>query len=594
MSAARPKDGAAKGAGRATSTVTLRRALGLLSPHAAALVTSGLLAAAVTVTTLLVPVLSGRAVDCLVGPGEVEAAGLFDALRLLALAIAGTAVSQWLLTALTNRVAYDVVRDMRVAAFSKLQRLPLSYLDSHRHGDVVNRIVTDVDQFSNGLVMTFQQFFTGVLTIVLTLAFMFSLNPLVTLVVAAVTPLSIVAAKAIAGRGYTYFHDQSARRGELTALVEEYVGGKGVVEAFDAQDIAQGRFEQVDDRLAKASFRAVFYSSLINPTTRFVNALVYAGVGIFGALAAIDGTLTVGGLTAFLSYANQYTKPFNDISEVVTELQNSLACAARLFELLDEREEEPDASDALELAHVRGQVDISHVDFSYVPGHPLIRDFELHVRPGERVAIVGPTGCGKTTLINLLMRFYDVDSGSISVDGRDVRSVTRRSLRAAWGMVLQETWVKSASVRDNIALGRPDASDEEVRAAARAAFADEFIERMPHGYDTVLGGEEAAVSAGQRQLLCIARAMLADAPMLILDEATSNIDTRTEVKVQAAFSRLMEGRTSFVVAHRLSTVRDADLIAAMRDGRIVETGTHDELLARGGFYASLFRSQFER
>ena len=593
MSAAKAKPTTA-GIDRASSMGTLRRVLGFLSPHAAALVTSGLLAAAVTVTTLLVPVLSGRAVDCLVGPGEVDGAGLLDALRLLALSIAGTAVSQWLLTALTNRVAYDVVRDMRVAAFSKLQRLPLSYLDSHRHGDVVNRIVTDVDQFSNGLVMTFQQFFTGVLTIVLTLAFMFSLNPLVTLVVAAVTPLSIVAAKAIAGRGYTYFHDQSARRGELTALVEEYVGGKGVVEAFDAQELVQGRFEQVDDRLAKASFRAVFYSSLINPTTRFVNALVYAGVGIFGALAAIDGALTVGGLTAFLSYANQYTKPFNDISEVVTELQNSLACAARLFELLDEREEEPDASDALELAHVRGQVDISHVDFSYVPGHPLIRDFELHVRPGERVAIVGPTGCGKTTLINLLMRFYDVDAGSISVDGRDVRSVTRRSLRAAWGMVLQETWVKSASVRDNIALGRPDASDEEVRAAARAAFADEFIERMPHGYDTVLGGEEAAVSAGQRQLLCIARAMLADAPMLILDEATSNIDTRTEVKVQAAFSRLMEGRTSFVVAHRLSTVRDADLIAAMRDGRIVETGTHDELLARGGFYASLFRSQFEQ
>lgn len=593
MSAAKAKPTTA-GTERASSMGTLRRVLGFLSPHAAALVTSGLLAAAVTVTTLLVPVLSGRAVDCLVGPGEVDGAGLLDALRLLALSIAGTAVSQWLLTALTNRVAFDVVRDMRVAAFSKLQRLPLSYLDSHRHGDVVNRIVTDVDQFSNGLVMTFQQFFTGVLTIVLTLAFMFSLNPLVTLVVAAVTPLSIVAAKAIAGRGYTYFHDLSARRGELTALVEEYVGGKGVVEAFDAQELVQGRFEQVDDRLAKASFRAVFYSSLINPTTRFVNALVYAGVGIFGALAAIDGTLTVGGLTAFLSYANQYTKPFNDISEVVTELQNSLACAARLFELLDEREEEPDASDALELAHVRGQVDISHVDFSYVPGHPLIRDFELHVRPGERVAIVGPTGCGKTTLINLLMRFYDVDSGSISVDGHDVRSVTRRSLRAAWGMVLQETWVKSASVRDNIALGRPDASGEEVRAAARAAFADEFIERMPHGYDTVLGGEEAAVSAGQRQLLCIARAMLADAPMLILDEATSNIDTRTEVKVQAAFSRLMEGRTSFVVAHRLSTVRDADLIAAMRDGRIVETGTHDELLARGGFYASLFRSQFEQ
>ena len=571
-----------------TKRAPLARVLRFLSPHVPALLASLVLAAAVVVTTLLVPVLSGRAVDCLVGPGEVNVEGLVANLRLLALAVIATAASQWALTALTNRVAYDVVRDMRVQAFGKLQRLPLFYVDSHRHGDVVNRVVTDVDQFSNGLVMTFQQFFTGVLAIVLTLAFMFSLNALVTLVVVCVTPSSILAAKLIAGRGYAYFHDQSARRGELTGVVEEYVGGKGAVEAFDAQGIAERRFEEVDARLAKTSFRAVFYSSLINPTTRFVNALVYAGVGIFGALAAIDGTLTVGGLTAFLSYANQYTKPFNDISEVVTELQNSLACAARLFELLDEAEEVPDAPGAVELADVRGQV-----SFSYVPGRPLIEGFTLHARPGERVAIVGPTGCGKTTLINLLMRFYDVDGGSICVDGHDVREVTRASLRKSWGMVLQETWVKSASVRDNIALGRPDATDEEVRAVARAAFADEFIERLPEGYDTVLGGEDSSISAGQRQLLCIARAMLANAPMLILDEATSNIDTRTEVKVQAAFERLMRGRTSFVVAHRLSTVRDADKIVAMRDGHVVEVGAHEELLAHDGFYASLYRSQFE-
>ena len=576
-----------------TKRAPLARVLRFLSPHVPALLASLVLAAAVVVTTLLVPVLSGRAVDCLVGPGEVNVEGLVANLRLLALAVIATATSQWALTALTNRVAYDVVRDMRVQAFGKLQRLPLFYVDSHRHGDVVNRVVTDVDQFSNGLVMTFQQFFTGVLAIVLTLAFMFSLNALVTLVVVCVTPSSILAAKLIAGRGYAYFHDQSARRGELTGVVEEYVGGKGAVEAFDAQGIAERRFEEVDARLAKTSFRAVFYSSLINPTTRFVNALVYAGVGIFGALAAIDGTLTVGGLTAFLSYANQYTKPFNDISEVVTELQNSLACAARLFELLDEAEEVPDAPGAVELEAVRGQVDIDDVSFSYVPGRPLIEGFTLHARPGERVAIVGPTGCGKTTLINLLMRFYDVDGGSICVDGHDVREVTRASLRKSWGMVLQETWVKSASVRDNIALGRPDATDEEVRAVARAAFADEFIERLPEGYDTVLGGEDSSISAGQRQLLCIARAMLANAPMLILDEATSNIDTRTEVKVQAAFERLMRGRTSFVVAHRLSTVRDADKIVAMRDGHVVEVGAHEELLARDGFYASLYRSQFE-
>lgn len=582
-----------KSQGKPSRTATLRRVLSFLAPHGLALVASLLLAAAVVVSTLLVPVLSGQAIDRVVGPGEVDFPGLAGVLRKLAAAVLATCMSQWLLTAVTNRVAYDVVFDMRERAFSKLQRLPLSYIDSHRHGDVVNRIVTDVDQFSCGLVMTFQQFFTGALTIALTLWFMFRLNAIVTVVVVCVTPLSILAAKLIAGRGYAFFHDQSTQRGELTSIAEEYVGGMPVVETFDAQQIALGRFTDADARLAQASFRAVFYSSLINPTTRFVNSLVYAGVGIFGALAAIDGTLTVGGLTAFLNYANQYTKPFNEISEVVTELQNSLACAARLFDLLDEEEEAPDAADAIELRDVRGEVRLEDVCFSYLPDRPLIQHFSLEVRPGMRVAIVGPTGCGKTTLINLLMRFYDVDSGQILVDGHDVRDVTRASLRASYGMVLQETWVKCASVRDNIALGKPDATDEDVRRAAEDAFADEFIARLPHGYDTVLDGEEASISAGQRQLLCIARAMLACAPMLILDEATSNIDTRTEVKVQEAFERLMKGRTSFVVAHRLSTIRNADAIVAMRDGHVVELGTHDELLAKGGFYASLYRSQFE-
>ena len=571
---------------------TLARLWEFLSPHAAALCCAFALAVGVVVSTLLVPVLSGQAVDRALGAGRVDFPGLEVTLAQLACAVAATALCQWLLTAATNRVAFDVVRDMRRAAFAKLQRLPLSYVDAHRHGDVVNRVVTDVDQFSNGLVMCFQQFFTGLLTIVLTLVFMFRLNALVTLVVVCVTPVSVFAAKFIAERGYAYFHEQSERRGELTSVVEEYVGGRDVVEALDVQPLAEARFEDADARLGQASFRAVFYSSLVNPTTRFVNSLVYAGVGIFGALAALSGSLTVGGLTAFLSYANQYTKPFNDISEVVTELQNSFACAARLFELLDEREEEPDAPGAVALACVRGDVELRDVRFSYTPERPLIRDFSLHAAPGTRVAIVGPTGCGKTTLINLLMRFYDVDAGQILVDGHDVREVTRASLRASFGMVLQETWVKSGSVRDNIALGRPDATDEEVREAARAAFADEFVTQLPQGYDTPLSGGESSISAGQRQLLCIARAILADAPMLILDEATSNIDTRTEAKVQTALERLMRGRTSFVVAHRLSTIRGADMIVAMRDGMIVETGTHDELLARGGFYASLYRSQF--
>lgn len=571
---------------------TVARTIRQLGTHIPGIVGSLALAAFVVVSTLLVPVLSGKAVDCVASAEGADIAGLLANLRLLAVTVLTTVASQWLLTALTNRIAISIVREMRQRAFAKLQVLPVSYVDSHRHGDIVNRVVTDVEQFSNGLTMTFQQLFSGVLTIVLTLVFMFRLNAGVTLVVVCVTPVSVFAAKFIAQRGFAYFHDQSVRRGELTGVVEELVGGKVVLEAFDAQGQACERFRDVDARLGESSFKAVFYSSLVNPTTRFVNALVYAGVGIFGALAAIAGTLTVGGLTAFLSYANQYTKPFNDISEVVTELQNSFACAARLFELLDEPQVEPDRPGAIELRGATGAVSLSNVCFSYVPGRPLIRDFTLEVRPGTRVAIVGPTGCGKTTMINLLMRFYDVDAGTIAIDGHDIRDVTRKSLRSSFGMVLQETWVKSATVRENLTLGRPDATDEQVKAAARAAFADEFIERLPHGYDTMLNGEEASISAGQRQLLCIARAMLADAPMLILDEATSNIDTRTEVKVQKAFERLMEGRTSFIVAHRLSTIVGADVIVAMRDGRIVETGTHDELLARGGFYASLYESQF--
>lgn len=571
---------------------TMRRIIAFLVPHGLLLVISLVLAAIVVITTLLVPVLSGRAIDCIVGVHEVDFARLLTVLQQLAAAIIGTAVGQWFLSALTNRVAYDVICDMRIQAFSKLQRLSLSYVDSHQHGDIVNRIVTDVDQFSNGLIMTFQQFFTGILTIVFTLYFMFTLNVVVSLVVVCVTPISIIAAKFIAEHAYTYFHEQSVDRGALTGIVEEYIEGMPVIETFDVQDMAQETFDAANTKLGATSFRAVFYSSLINPTTRFINSLVYAGVGVFGAFAAVAGILSVGGLTAFLSYANQYTKPFNDISEVVTELQNSLACASRLFELLDESEEKPDARDAVQLRNVQGAVVLHDVNFSYASPRPLITDFNLTVKPGMRIAIVGPTGCGKTTLINLLMRFYDVDSGSICVDDHDIRSVTRASLRASFGMVLQDTWIKSASVRDNITLGAPHATDDEVRAAAKEAFADEFITRLPHGYDTQLNGEEASISAGQRQLLCIARALLAAAPMLILDEATSNIDTRTEVKVQAAFEHLMRGRTSFVVAHRLSTIRTADLIVAMQDGHIVEMGTHEQLLAAHGFYAHLYESQF--
>ncbi len=571
----------------------MRRVLSLLRPYRARLAGAMALAVAVVVSTLALPVLTGRAVDALVGPGEVGWAALTGSLAWMAIAFCATSASQWALTAVTNRVAYCVVRDLREQAFSRLQELPVSFADGRGRGDVVSRIVTDAEQFSNGLVMAFQQFFTGALTIVLTLAFMFSLNALVTLVAVLVTPVSFFVARFIARRGYRWYREQAARRGAMTSVAEEAIAGLSTIEAYGTADRVRERFDEADELLGASAFKAVFYSSLTNPSTRFVNALVYAGVGVAGAFSVLAGSLTVGGLTAFLSYANQYTKPFNDISEVVSELQNSVACARRLFDLIDRPAEEPDAEDAVELADVRGEVVLSGVGFSYSPDRPLLSGIDLVARPGERVAIVGPTGCGKTTLINLLMRFYDVDEGSISVDGHDVRSVTRSSLRRAFGMVLQDTWLADGTVRDNIALGRPGAALEEVRAAAREAFADDFIMRLPQGYDTPVGAEGATLSEGQRQLVCIARVMLARPSMLILDEATSSIDTRTELCVQRAFDKLMEGRTSFVVAHRLSTVRDADVILVMRDGRIVERGRHEELLRQGGFYAELYRAQFE-
>lgn len=571
---------------------TLRRVVRYLRPHSATLAASLALAGIVVATTLAVPLLCGDAVDCAVGAGDVAFARLAQTLRMLVLCVCATCCAQWGLSALTNRIAYDVVLDMRTQAFAKLQALPVGYVDSHRHGDVVNRVVTDVDQFTNGLVMTFQQFITGALTIALTLGLMFALDVRVALVVVLVTPLSVLAARRIAGRGYGYFHDQSVRRGALAGVVEEYVTGGATIEAIDAGEIVRERFREHDAALGRASVRAVFVSSLVNPTTRFVNAVTYGGVGVFGALSVLSGGLTVGGLAASLSYANQYAKPFNDISEVVTELQNSLACAGRLFELLDAEDDPVDATGAAVLSNPEGHVRFDDVSFSYDPERPLIQHLSLDVPPGTHVAIVGPTGCGKTTLINLLMRFYDVCDGAIKVDGVDVRDLSRASLRSAFGMVLQETWLKRATVRDNIAFGDEGVTDEQVRAAARRVHADDFVERLPLGYDTIVDGDAAHLSAGQRQLLCIARVMLHDPAILILDEATSNIDTRTELIVQKALAELMRGRTSIVVAHRLSTVRSADLIVAMRDGRIVEMGTHDELLAAGGFYASLYESQF--
>ena len=570
---------------------TLRRVAALFSGRRGSLAATGALTVAVVVGTLALPMLSGRAVDCVVGAGQVDFAGLYRALAWIAVTLGATALCQWALTAVTNRLAFGAALELRRRAFDHLQELPLSYLDSHGHGDLAARIVTDADLLTSGLIMAFQQLPVGVLTIVVTLVFMFALNPAIAAVVALLTPVSIFTARFIATHSARHFSGQTRLRGELGAYVEEMIGGISAIETFDRAEAVHERFARTNADLGQESFKAVFFSSLVNPTTRFANALVYAAIGIFGAFVAMSGGITVGGLSAFLGYADQYAKPFNDISGVATELQNSVACARRLFALLDVPAEEPDVPEAATLEAPRGEVVLDHVAFGYKPGRPVLRDVDLAVRPGQRIALVGETGCGKTTLINLIMRFYDVDGGAITVDGHDVRELTRESLRAGWGMVLQDTWVRRATVRENVALGRPGATLEEVRAACREASADDFIRRLPAGYDTVLDGS-ASLSAGQRQLLCIARVMLARPAMLILDEATSNIDTRTELLVQRALARLMEGRTSFVVAHRLSTVRDADLICVVADGVIAERGTHEELLAAGGRYRRIYEAQF--
>ena len=573
---------------------TLGKVLRYIRPYWALVALSIFLAAVTVASSLYIPILTGDAVDLIVGPGQVDLAAIFRILVEVGVVVAVTAVSQWVMNLLNNRITYRVVRDIRSAAFRKLQVLPLHYVDAHPAGEVVSRMIADVDQFADGLLMGFTQLFSGAITIVGTLGFMLSVNVGITAVVVVITPVSLVVAAFIAKRTYDMFRLQSQVRGEQTGFVEEMVEGQKVVQAFGRQEETLHRFEELNERLRKCSLRAIFFSSITNPSTRFVNSLVYTGVGVVGALSVVSGNLSVGQLSCFLSYANQYTKPFNEISGVVTELQNALACAGRVFELIEEPAQLPDGPDAQVLEGARGQVDIDHVDFSYRPGQRLIEDFTLQVQPGQRVALVGPTGCGKTTVINLLLRFYEVQGGSIQVDGTDTRQITRKSLRRSFGMVLQDTWLKEGTVRENIAYGRPDATLEEVVQAAKAAHAHSFIQRLPQGYDTVIGGEGGSISQGQKQLLCIARVMLCLPPLLILDEATSSIDTRTEIRIQKAFARMMEGRTSFIVAHRLSTIRDADVILVMRDGRIVEQGDHHSLLAQGGFYAELYNSQFEQ
>ena len=574
------------------SSESLRRVLRHLKPYTGWIILALLCAAGNVAAALYIPILVGKAVDAIVGPGQVVFAAVASiGLEIAVLALLGAA-AQWVMNVVNNRIVFCVTRDTRAEAFAHLQKLPLSYLDSHPTGDVISRMIADVDQFADGLLMGFTQLFTGVLTILGTLGIMFYLNWKITLVVVVLTPLSLFAAKFIASRTYNMFREQSQSRGEQTAFLNEMVDGQKVVQAFGYEPRAEARFGALNEALRRASLRATFFSSLTNPVTRFVTSVVYACVGLAGAMSAVAGAITVGGLTVFLSYANQYAKPFNEISGVVTELQNAVACAGRVFALMDEPEQLPDAPDAETLMDVTGRVALEHVAFRYVPQTPLLEDVNLDVRPGERVAIVGPTGCGKTTLINLLMRFYDVNGGAITVDGHDVRSVTRNSLRQNFGMVLQDTWLKTGTVRENIALARPEATEAEIEAAAKAAHAHGFITRLPQGYDTPLTDTSAGLSAGQRQLLCIARLMLALPPMLILDEATSSIDTRTELKIQQAFAAMMRGRTSFIVAHRLSTIREADVILVMQNGHIIEQGKHDELLKQNGFYAKLYNSQF--
>ena len=571
---------------------TLKKVLRYLKPYRLFLVLSLVLAAVTVAGTLTVPLLTGQAVDLIVEKGKVDFAGIFRILVQMGIVIGITAAAQWIMNLCNNKMTYHIVRDIRNEAFSKMQILPLKYMDGHAHGDIVSRIIADVDQFADGLLMGFTQLFTGVITILGTLLFMLSVNAGITCVVVLITPISFFVAGFIARRTYKMFRLQSQTRGEQTALVEEMIGNQKVVQAFSQEEEAMKKFDDINERLQKYSIQAIFFSSITNPATRFVNSLVYAGVGITGAFAAIHGLLSVGQLSCFLSYANQYTKPFNEISGVITELQNAIACAGRVFDLIEEKAQVPDDGDAEELTDVKGKVSMEHVYFSYEPDKKLIEDFNLEVKPGQRIAIVGPTGCGKTTMINLLMRFYDADSGKIRIDDKDIYKVTRKSLRSSFGMVLQETWIKSGTVLENIAMGKPDASREEVIEAAKATHAHSFIKRLPQGYDTVLSEDGESLSQGQKQLLCITRVMLSRPSMLILDEATSSIDTRTELKIQRAFDRLMEGRTSFIVAHRLSTIREADVILVMKDGKVIEQGNHQTLMRQNGFYTRLYNSQF--
>lgn len=573
---------------------TLKKVFSYMKHYLPLLILSLVLAAIMVILTLYFPILTGQAIDLIVEKGLVDFTGILEIVKKALIVIMLTAIAQWLMNICNNRMTYHIVRDIRKDAFDKIEKLPLSYIDSHSHGDLVSRVIADVDAFAEGLLMGFTQLFSGVATIIGTLLFMLSIDIKITLVVVLITPLSLFVASYIAKKTFSMFHLQSQTRGEQTALIEEMIGNQKVVQAFTHEDEALEEFEEINERLRKYSLRAIFFSSLTNPSTRFVNSIVYAAVGIVGAFTAIAGGISVGQLSSFLSYANQYTKPFNEISGVITELQNALACAARIFELIEEEAEVPDAEDAVELGEVDGKVEASDVAFSYVPEQKLIENFNLQVSPGQRVAIVGPTGCGKTTLINLLMRFYDVTSGSISVEVEDIRNITRQSLRKNYGMVLQETWLKSGTIRENIVMGKPDATEEEIIAAAKAAHAHSFIKRLSKGYDTFIGEDGGSLSQGQKQLLCITRVMLCLPPMLILDEATSSIDTRTEMRIQKAFATMMKGRTSFIVAHRLSTIREADVILVMNEGKIIEQGSHKELLELNGFYANLYNSQFSK
>ena len=570
----------------------LKRVLTHIKKYRILVILSFVCAMITVASTLYAPILTGDAIDLIVGKGLVDFDGIKDIIYTFVMVTVVTVLSQWFMNIINNHITYSVVRDIRIEVFNHMEELPLSYIDSHKHGDIVSRIVSDIDQFADGLLMGFTQLFTGIVTILATLGFMIAVNVPIALVVIVLTPLSLFVASFIAKRTYHLFHQQSETRGEITALVDEMVGQQKIVQAFGYEDDALDRFEEINERLEKDSMSATFYSSIVNPCTRFVNNLVYAAVGIIGAVSVISTGFTVGQLTCFLSYANQYTKPFNEISNVITELQNAMACAGRVFELLDETPQVPEKENAYVLTDTKGAIEIKDVNFSYVKDKTLITNLNLSVKPGMRVAIVGPTGCGKSTLINLLMRFYDVDTGSISVDGTDIRDMTRDSLRENYGMVLQETWLKSGTIRENIAYGKPDATDEEIVQAAKLAHSDSFIRRLPQGYDTVIAEDGGNLSQGQKQLLCITRVMLLLPPMLILDEATSSIDTRTEIRIQKAFNRMMQGRTSFIVAHRLSTIREADVILVMKDGNIIEKGNHDQLMAQNGFYTNLYNSQF--